>query len=350
VNNKKLCLLRIKDHYLTRDTKRWILQKAGEIPIQSYYRKKYGWTRSVFFSIHWELQYKALKTYKQSDQRRLLKFAQEWLPTNMRLFWEGQEESPACRLCGDLEESNDHMLECPFPCQQQTRNAVNSYLHRDNENLGNAELNNIIELALTECSRHSDWTPDMSAISPELLPCIRHQNKIGWHHIYKGRIAISMIHFMQAHYQGLTVDNKRYTGERWGKMLLRNIWNMTLQLWKQRNEVTHGQQLQSTMNTERLRIHHHVRTFYEKMDQLDTTDRDKIFYKDLENMLQEDSRFIKAWLKLAQRAFTTAKKERAIPGNSQKLMETYFSWKPTSNTNRRKKSHTPRSPSETHPE
>jgi hypothetical protein len=343
------CLLVIKGRYITRDTKRWLIQSAGEVPIQSYYQAKYGWTRAIFHSIHWELQHKTLKSYKLSDQRRLLKFVHEWLPTNLRLFREGQDASPACSLCGSLEESNDHILECPYPQQQQTRSKLSDYLWKDNENHGNSELNNIIEIALTECTHNTDWTPAMLDISHALTPCIKHQNKIGWHQLYKGRIAKSMIHFMEAHYRQLSVDTKRYTGERWGKMLLQNIWNTILQLWAQRNEAIHGTKIQRELETERTRLHYRVQQYYDKMDKLDIGDRDKIFYKDREQMLQEDTRYIKAWLKLAQRAFSTAKKEQAAQGNSRKLMETYFAWKP-SNRNHRHQTRTPRSPAETHPD
>jgi hypothetical protein len=75
------CLLVIKDRYITRDSQRWLMQKAGEIPIQHYYRKKYGWSWAVFNSIHWEMQQKTLTNYKQNDQRRILKFVHDWLPT-----------------------------------------------------------------------------------------------------------------------------------------------------------------------------------------------------------------------------------------------------------------------------
>jgi hypothetical protein len=53
-------------------------------------------TTSVFNSIHWEIQHKALRSYSQNDQRRILKFTHDWLPTNYRLFREKQEASPAC--------------------------------------------------------------------------------------------------------------------------------------------------------------------------------------------------------------------------------------------------------------
>jgi ribonuclease HI len=343
------CHLIIKDRYITRDSKTWLLQKSGEIPIQKYYQDKYGWPHSVFNSIQWEIQQKVLRSYKQSDQRRILKFTHDWLPTNYRLFREKQEASPACRLCGDLEERSDHMLRCTHFKQQQTRTKVNDYLWRDNENHGNSELNNIIEIALSESIYNKEWVPVMSAISQELMPCIRQQNKIGWHQLYKGRVARAMIQFMETHYRGLSIDAKRYTGERWGKMLIKNIWNMVLTLWEKRNDIVHGKQLQEDHRTERQRLQHRVRKYYEIKDTLEHHDREKIFYKDEEVLLMEDNRYIKAWLKLAQRAFSVAKREQAKPRNERKFMEQYFTWKPSIEAIR-KKSQGPRAPDETHPD
>jgi hypothetical protein len=343
------CLLVIKDRHFTHDTKKWLIQTAGEIPIQSYYQKKYGWSYSAFNNIHWELQYKALKTYKQSDQRRILKYAHDWLPTNLRLFREGQEESPACQLCGALEETNDHIMECPNPRQQQLHDKLHDYLWRDNENHGNSELNNIIEIALSECTQNNGWTPDMSAISLDLRPCIQQQNKIGWYHLYKGRIAKDMIRFMEEHFRKLSVDSKRYTGERWGKMLICNIWNAILQAWKQRNEIIHGNQHQIEHNTEKRRLEHRVKEYYQMKETLDASDRERIFFKDLESMLSEDTRYIKAWSKVANRIFTAAKKDRELLQHERKLMETYFAWKPRINKSRQRVQK-PRSKAETHPD
>jgi hypothetical protein len=127
---------------------------------------------------------------------------------------------------------SDHMLEWKLPRQQLIQSSVSDYLRRDNENHSNSELNNIIEIALLESAQNKNWKPVMSAISPELLPCIHQQNRIGWYHLYKGRMAKSMTQFMEAHYCSLNTNAKQYTGERWGKMLIKNIWNMVLQLWE----------------------------------------------------------------------------------------------------------------------
>jgi ribonuclease HI len=62
------CQLVIQERYITRDTQKWLLQKAGEVPIQHYYRQKHGWTGAVFSSIHWEIQHKALRTFQHNDQ------------------------------------------------------------------------------------------------------------------------------------------------------------------------------------------------------------------------------------------------------------------------------------------
>jgi hypothetical protein len=85
------------------------------------------------------------------------------------------------------------------------------------------------------------------------------------------------------------------------------------------------------------------------METFDVTDREKTFYKDLEAMLIEDTRYIKAWLKIAQWTFTAAKKEQNKPRNERKLMEHYFAWKP-SRKHRRCDTKTSRAPDETHPD
>jgi hypothetical protein len=342
------CHLVIQDRYITRDTQKWLMQKAGEIPIQHYYREKYGWKWDAFNAVHWEVQHKVLRTYQQSDQRRILKFVHGWLPTNHRLYREGQEASPTCPLCGNLEETNDHLLDCPTSEQQQIRYQMNAYIWRDNENHGNSELNNIIELALTESITNRKWTPVMSAVSRELVPCIQQQNKIGWHHMFRGRIAKKMSEFMESHYRSMPIDRKRYTGERWSKMLIKNIWNMVLKLWEKRNEMIHGKQQQVGRRTEQQRLHHRVCKYYETRDLLEHGDQEKIFYKDLEDMLHEDNRYLKAWLKLAQRAFSVAKREQVKPRDERKLMETYFNWRPAKTARRQAKEQ--RAPDETHPD
>jgi hypothetical protein len=326
IANTKFCHLVIKDKYITRDTKKQIIQEAGKILSQNYYHRKYGWSKTTFNSIHWETQLKALRFFKSGDQRRILKFAHDWLPTNARLFRESQESTPACRLCGYLEERSDHMLICNHSEQVKTRKKWEDYLNRDSKNHGNTHINAIIKLALKHCASNKHWQPDIRNLPNEIQSCIKQQNKIGWYHLFKGRIAKDMICFMETHYRNANLDSKRYTGERWGKMLLINIWSTMLELWSNRNKVIHGIKQRQEQTTEKQRLESRVRNLYEKAHLLKSQDRNKIFYKNVDEMVLEDARFLKAWINMAQRLVVTAKKEAKQPRNAQRMMENYFSW------------------------
>jgi ribonuclease HI len=63
---------------ITRDSQQWILQKAGEVPIQAFYEEKYGWSKAIFNDIDWDIQEKALRGFSADDQSRILKFVHGW--------------------------------------------------------------------------------------------------------------------------------------------------------------------------------------------------------------------------------------------------------------------------------
>jgi hypothetical protein len=201
------------------------------------------------------------------------------------------------------------------------------YLKRDTENHGNPEMNKLIETALCKSAADKTWKPTIDNHRSDLHQCIKQQNKIGWHHLFKGRMAKEWTRFMETHYRKINADSKKYSGERWGKLLLINIWSTTLELWATQNEVIHGTQQLQEQSTEKQRLESRVRKIFENAHMLENQDRHKIFYKSIDEMLLEDSRYLKAWIKMAQRVMAAAKKEAKVPRNAQKLMESYFSWK-----------------------
>jgi hypothetical protein len=87
------------------------------------------------------------------------------------------------------------------------------FLWKDVTNHGNSKLNNIIELAVTECPFNKDWTPSLTDVSTDLQDCIRQQTQIGWAQIFQGRITKAMATFMDNHFQDLHVNTRRYNGK-----------------------------------------------------------------------------------------------------------------------------------------
>jgi hypothetical protein len=102
------------------------------------------------------------------------------------------------------------------------------YIQKDIHNLGNGELNNLLELALQESTVDPNWKPDIAHVSDYIRRFVQDQDSIGWQELYRGRIAISIIEVMETNYQNISANRFQYTGKRWTRVLLRNIWNTVL--------------------------------------------------------------------------------------------------------------------------
>jgi hypothetical protein len=160
-----------------------------------------------------------------------------------------------------------------------------------------------------------------------------------------------MIEYMETHYRNLQLDSKRYTGERWGKKLIQKLWDGVLKLWQQRNDMIHNAtQNAGRSTTTRQRLESRVVKYYEYHMTLDMADREIIFNKELSTMLEEDDRYLKSWLKLAQRVLRRVKIERQRPSNSRKIMENFVSWNPGKHQLQKRRLTQSRSPADLHPD
>jgi hypothetical protein len=180
--------LRINGITITRDSQQSILQAASRIPLQDYYQTKLGWTKKVFESVCWTVQRKALHSFNAADQTRILKFVHGWLPTYSRLHKEGSATSPRCKLCHALYKNNIHLFTCQHPGMQKIQENIQLYLLKQQNDHGNSELINILQLALDECLIDDTWTPSIINTSHAWKNPIQDQSEIGWSHIFHGRI------------------------------------------------------------------------------------------------------------------------------------------------------------------
>jgi hypothetical protein len=85
-----------------------------------------------------------------------------------------ESDLPKCQLCDCLEEQNDHLMICPNDNQEISRQKTTEYIWRDNNNHGNSEQNNIIELAISESAYDKTWQPLVEEMSPQIRQCIIH--------------------------------------------------------------------------------------------------------------------------------------------------------------------------------
>jgi hypothetical protein len=323
VRNIARVQLRINDIAITRDSQQWILKEAGRIPIEQYYRDKIGWSTKVFDSIQWDIQRTVLNTFNSTDQTRLIKFIHGWLPTQKRLHLDGSARSPRCPLCKNLLEDNIHLLQCTHSKMQNTQRQIPNYLAKSLHNHGNSEITNLIEIGLLE-STHYEWTADESFVSMEWKNGIREQNAIGWVHLYRGRISRSLIKAMDKHYTTMGLNKMTHNGTRWARQLLTNIWKTILDLWCTRLEIIHDKESDLRTMLLKEKIKTRIQKCYEFRDKLSAKERLQWFSADIEELLQQDHKFLDSWAKIVERLIRiTRREQKARPADSM-IMERFL--------------------------
>jgi hypothetical protein len=184
------------------------------------------------------------------------------------------------------------------------------FIIKQHQDHGNSKLLNIPQLALTESTHNSNWTPSLAATSAEWRPAIEERSSIGWIHLYMGRISQQLIAQMEDHYRSLNLNTKQYTGERWACRFIINIWNLVLRLWKQRNKLIFDKDNQLQIDAMHDKLEERVNCCYALKDELASNDRHIWFATDIEEKMQEEPRLIQTWLTLVERLLCIAKREQ----------------------------------------
>jgi hypothetical protein len=162
------------------------------------------------------------------------------------------------------------------------------------------------------------------------------QEAIGWQHIYFGRIATILAKICTN--TGQEGNNTEDTcGEKWTKRLIGIIWNTTLQLWQNRNGIIYNTKHENQVECKQEHLAERVERCYRYRDHLKINDREKIFMRDKNQLMMEEPRFIKAWIKIAERIIKVTKSEKNKQSRERTMMETYFQWQPSNPKPRKKR-------------
>jgi hypothetical protein len=320
--------LKINNMIVTRESKAWLMDAAGKIPIQQYYHDRYKWTSVVFDSIHWTAQKAVLARYEANDQRRILKFVHGWLPTYNRLYREKQTNTQQCPLCNYLIEDNLHMFNCRHESQRDTVRKMFDQLQQESGNDDKQSLVTRIIRGLKEGLKDLTWQANPVSQDQLTSKWIQEQNQIGWYQMLYGRTGISLTKAISALLQRQGIETWLISGEKWTRRIIQILWDTVLKLWNNRNNIIHNGQIMSKAERQRERLLARVDKCYEHKDRLQYNDRNKLFTRDKEVLMTEDPRHIKAWLRLSERIIRVSKREENTQRFAKTMMEQYFTWKP----------------------
>jgi hypothetical protein len=219
----------------------------------------------------------------------------------------------------------------------ETVQELHDFLRDDNSE--NKNISAIIGSALRHSIMNPKWQP--AATDAAITPSIQAQSKIGWQQVFLGRIAKTITERNGEHSDPVTRFDANKRGKRWKQKLIRKIWDTYLKLWKQRNEIIHGTQERDKNEIQRQRLTARLERCYQYQSQLRVQDQNKIFYKTIDEIKQEDPRMIQSWLKICERLIRIHKKEAKKPNQMKTMMEQFVQWKPSQKAKRKRSSKTP---------
>ena len=231
-----------------------------------------NWTIDTLGYIDWDSHGSALSAMPTSDQVRLVKFLNDWLPTQKRNHRYGYAQSPNCPICSTVIEEQSHVISCPHPHFksnltlqiQQAKSFLKSYRPFP-------QFWNIV----SSCVCHAIGlgpTPSIDLQDDDLGILIRvaidQQTAIGWEHFLRGRIASAwgdaQDQFYREYYQ-FHRDEKRpkyHSRAPFMVRLVKATFRIFLGIWSQRNAILHdtisGAKHEETLTTiHRIYKYHH---------------------------------------------------------------------------------------------
>jgi hypothetical protein len=332
VQNLLTAQLRINNMCITRDSEKWLLHSAGKIPLQHFYREKFGWSDSTFNAIAWDVQHSALKSFSTADQTRILKFVHGWLPTASRQFKEGITRSPRCPLCLAPREDNMHLFCCNNKEMEAVQEKLQHYIMKDMHDNGDSEISNILEIAILNTCIFPTWAPDLSNVSTKWKAGVREQSRIGWIHILKGRISTTLISSINMHFESLELSGCLYNGNRWAKKLITATWTTMLELWKTRNSIIYNTDKQVVEERMREKPEARIRRCYTYSNIVSAQDRQLWFSTSLEDQLQEEPNRANNWLQGIERIIKITRREQQQRPKESVIMERFLGIKQHPNT------------------
>jgi hypothetical protein len=198
----------------------------------------------------------------------------------------------------------------------------------------------IMTKTILECLQQNElspeWAPNADTDNRDILNSLKEQMTIRWKHIYYGRMARSWTKISTQH-PSTTNNNKELSaGDGWTRRIIRIIWNTFLRLWTNRNGIIYNDQLQTQQDRQRECLATQVELCYSQRHDISISDQNKIFCKEQDQLMQQDARYIKAWLKLSKRIIRTNKTENKKRTREKDMMEQYFKWHPPPQKSRRR--------------
>jgi len=214
----------------------------------------------TFSNISWQSFKSAISKLKEYERTRIIKFANRWSATAVRMNDWQRSVNPRCpncprtdRLPSPFDEDEDHILRCSHDRIRETRNNA---LTRLEQLMKTIDTPRDVSIAIMFGLRswfaneqyHGDepdieWPPPDFPYHPQQHAAIKNafhrQTEIGWDEFLRGRISMHWGQLVNKYYQQMNLGDRRNQCV-WETQIIRSTWRIFFDTWQARNELLHG--------------------------------------------------------------------------------------------------------------
>ncbi len=229
----------------------------------------------------------SISQFTKEDQRRLILFINDKLPLRASKS-HPHMGSPLCPSCQHERETPKHFLEC------RHRQRIESFAklkHDLSDITQRFQLHpcifTAIWLGLTSIHTNEPYPDILEDILHQLVQPIQLQTRLGWKHIFHGRLSTSW---------ALAIDeihpNLATTGEQIMTKMMIAIWKYNLDIWKVRNHHLHHMAADISIPN----YHQAAQSLYEQRHQLPPTAQEALFRQPIDNVLNLPGPRLQSWV------------------------------------------------------
>ena len=196
----------------------------------------------TYSDIHWKSYKKARKEARFGVNRFITKWLGQSVSTGKKLLQRQHRVNPSCPICHNIDEDQLHVLTCPSSSSHRFRLSLlddlaswlkSTHTHPDITYFFIHGFKIWFQHPTHQFSLDTSIFTSDNNINSQLLS----QLNLGWYNTLCGFLSPSLISLQQDYY---TEISSQRSSLRWATNMTSKLWQVTYQIWCQRNDVLHS--------------------------------------------------------------------------------------------------------------
>jgi hypothetical protein len=261
-----------------------------------------SWDEDTYETIDWKHFGETFKKLSLGRRIQISKYTNDLLPTNFRLQTFDNTKDGRCFACNQLWEITTHVLTCSCEPRQKARQAAQAQFKNKLSKLHTPDImTNLICTSMDSwLSRRPvqlpTWHGPQEPIHAQLRLAFRAQAKIGWDQFFRGRIAKAW-HRPIAEYYKIRQPGESYTADQWMRSVIKELWELSINIWKQRNTELHGTDSALSLERRRKDTATEAENIYENtIGKVSPTDSNVLHHSTIDEIIKWSQEHLDAYL------------------------------------------------------